>query len=106
LSRRAAINSSWTQIRAFLLSVDGRFLPGIGAPHLCVASYIRSTSARAAVACLRGPRAKEGLKAVFSVLLAVGVATVFNLDDLSWAAFSGYMVMRGSIVETIPRGLM
>jgi hypothetical protein len=55
---------------------------------------------------LRGPRAKEGLKAVFSVLLAVGVATVFNLDDLSWAAFSGYMVMRGSIVETIPRGLM
>jgi hypothetical protein len=46
---------------------------------------------------LRGPRAKEGLKAAFSVLLAEGVATVFNLDDLSWAAFSGYM--RGSSLK-------
>jgi uncharacterized membrane protein YccC len=55
---------------------------------------------------LHGPRAKEGLKAVLSVLLAVSVATVLNLDDLSWAAFSGYMVMRGSAAETIPRGLM
>ena len=55
---------------------------------------------------LHGPRAKEGLKPVLSVLLAVSVATILNLDDLFWAAFSGYMVMRGSIAETIPRGLM
>jgi uncharacterized membrane protein YccC len=55
---------------------------------------------------LRGPRAKEGLKPVLSVLLAVGIATILNLDDLFWAAFSGYMVMRGSIAETVPRGLM
>lgn len=55
---------------------------------------------------LRGPRAREALKPVLSVLLAVGVATVLNLDDLSWAAFSGYMVMRGSAADSIPRGLM
>jgi uncharacterized membrane protein YccC len=41
-----------------------------------------------------------------SVLVAVGAATILNLDDLSWAAFSGYMVMRGSVAESIPRGLM
>jgi uncharacterized membrane protein YccC len=55
---------------------------------------------------LHGPRAREPLKAVLSVLLAVTVATALRLDDLSWAAFSGYMVMRADIAESIPRGLM
>ena len=53
-----------------------------------------------------GPRAREPLKAVLSVLLAVTVAAILQLDDLSWAAFSGYMVMRADIAESIPRGLM
>ncbi|WP_249128660.1 FUSC family protein [Bradyrhizobium lablabi] len=55
---------------------------------------------------LRGPRAREAAKTVFSVLAAVAAATVLNLDDLSWAAFSGYMVMRGSFAETLPRAIM
>ena len=55
---------------------------------------------------LHGPRAREPLKAVLSVLLAVTAATLLRLDDLSWAAFSGYMVMRADIAESIPRGLM
>jgi uncharacterized membrane protein YccC len=55
---------------------------------------------------LHGPRAREPLKAVLSVLLAVTVAAALRLDDLSWAAFSGYMVMRADIAESIPRGLM
>ena len=55
---------------------------------------------------LHGPRAREPLKAVLSVLLAVTVAAILRLDDLSWAAFSGYMVMRADIAELIPRGLM
>jgi uncharacterized membrane protein YccC len=55
---------------------------------------------------LHGPRAREPLKAVLSVLLAVAVAAILRLDDLSWAAFSGYMVMRADIAESIPRGLM
>jgi uncharacterized membrane protein YccC len=55
---------------------------------------------------LHGPRAREPLKAVLSVLLAVTMAALLRLDDLSWAAFSGYMVMRADIAESIPRGLM
>jgi uncharacterized membrane protein YccC len=55
---------------------------------------------------LRGPRAREAAKTVLSVLTAVAAATVLNLDDLSWAAFSGYMVMRGSFAETFPRAIM
>src|SRR5262245_38000438 len=55
---------------------------------------------------LRGPRARGAAKAVLSVLVAVAAATILNLDDLSWAAFSGYMVMRGSVAETLPRGIM
>jgi uncharacterized membrane protein YccC len=55
---------------------------------------------------LHGPRASAALKTVLSVLLAVAAATLLRLDDLSWAAFSGYMVMRADVTETIPRGLM
>ncbi|GAB7523167.1 FUSC family protein [Paraburkholderia sp. 2C] len=54
---------------------------------------------------LHGPRAREATQAICSVLLAVAVATALHLDDLSWAAFSGYMVMRGDITQTLPRGL-
>ena len=55
---------------------------------------------------LGGPRAREAAKRVLSVLVAVATSSVLNLDDLSWAAFSGYMVMRGSFAETFRRGLM
>jgi uncharacterized membrane protein YccC len=55
---------------------------------------------------LYGPRARESQKAALSVLLAVAAATILQLDDLSWAAFSAYMVMRADVAETIPRGLM
>ncbi len=55
---------------------------------------------------LHGPAAREPTKAVLSVVLAVFVATLLQLDDLSWAAFSGFMVMRADIREAIPRGLM
>jgi hypothetical protein len=40
---------------------------------------------------LHGPGARGPLKAVLSVLVAVAAATLLQLDDLSWAAFSGYM---------------
>ena len=55
---------------------------------------------------LHGAGAREPLKAVLSVLMAVTVADALQLDDLVWAAFSGYMVMRadGSVVTR--RGLM
>jgi uncharacterized membrane protein YccC len=54
----------------------------------------------------RGAGARELLKAVLSVLVAVTLADALELDDLSWAAFSGYMVMRADTSEATRRGLM
>jgi uncharacterized membrane protein YccC len=55
---------------------------------------------------LHGAGAREPLKAVLSVLLAVALADALELDDLAWAAFSGYMVMRADVKEATQRGLM
>src|SRR5271156_2611680 len=55
---------------------------------------------------LHGAGAREPLKAVLSVLLAVTLADALELDDLVWAAFSGYMVMRADPSVAIQRGLM
>lgn len=55
---------------------------------------------------LHGKGAREPLKTVFSVLIAVAVADALELDDLSWAAFSGYMVMRVDPSVAIRRGVM
>jgi uncharacterized membrane protein YccC len=55
---------------------------------------------------LHGAGAREPLKAVLSVLMAVTLADALELDDLSWAAFSGYMVMRADASVATHRGLM
>ena len=55
---------------------------------------------------LHGAGAREPLKVVLSVLLAVTLADALELDDLAWAAFSGYMVMRSDVSESTRRGLM
>jgi uncharacterized membrane protein YccC len=55
---------------------------------------------------LHGAGAREPLKAVVSVFIAVTLADALELDDLSWAAFSGYMVMRADASEATQRGLM
>jgi uncharacterized membrane protein YccC len=55
---------------------------------------------------LHGTGAREPLKAVLSVLLAVTLADALELDDLAWAAFSGYMVMRADPSAATQRGLM
>ena len=55
---------------------------------------------------LHGAGAREPLKAVLSVLMAVTLADALELDDLVWAAFSGYMVMRADASVVTQRGLM
>lgn len=55
---------------------------------------------------LRGPRAREPLMAVLAVVLAVSAANLLRLDDLSWAAFSGYMIMRADTDVTVGRAFM
>ncbi|WP_025733669.1 FUSC family protein [Carnimonas nigrificans] len=39
-----------------------------------------------------------------SVVMAIGVATLLQLDDLVWAGFSGFMVMRTDIGVSFKRG--
>jgi uncharacterized membrane protein YccC len=55
---------------------------------------------------LHGVGAREPLKAALSVLMAVTLADALDLDDLVWAAFSGYMVMRADPWEATQRGVM
>lgn len=48
---------------------------------------------------------REPLKAVLSVLLATFVASAMHLPDIIWAALSGFLVMRSSLAESLPRAL-
>lgn len=43
---------------------------------------------------------------VASVLLAILIAHLLGATHISWAAFAGYMVMRGHAVETLMRGAL
>jgi len=51
-------------------------------------------------------RAVDGVECVASVLLAILVAHAIGATNVSWAAFAGYMVMRGHVLETVQRGLL
>src|SRR5579875_1515865 len=46
---------------------------------------------------------REPLKAVLSVLLATFVASAMHLPDVVWAALSGFLVMRGSLADSLAR---
>ncbi|GAB0115069.1 FUSC family protein [Acidisoma sp. C75] len=48
---------------------------------------------------------REPLKAVCSVLLATYTAAAMHLPDVIWAALSGFLVMRSSLSESLPRAL-
>lgn len=51
------------------------------------------------------PRTVDEIECVLSVLLAIAIAHWLNATHVSWAAYAGYMVMRGHIAETLSRGL-
>lgn len=48
----------------------------------------------------------DELECVASVLLAIVFGHLADARNISWAAFSGYMLMRGHISETLLRGLL
>jgi len=52
-----------------------------------------------------GPRMVDELECVASVLLAILLGHLAGARNVSWAAFSGYMVMRGQVTESLRRGL-
>ena len=51
-------------------------------------------------------RRVDELECVASVLLAILFAHLIGATNVSWAAFSGYMVMRGHAAESFLRGLL
>jgi uncharacterized membrane protein YccC len=55
------------------------------------------------LAAFDGRRVDE-LECVVSVLLAIAFAHAIKAENTWWAAFSGYMVMRGHIAESVLRG--
>lgn len=53
-----------------------------------------------------GPRMVDEAECVCSVLLAILLAHLIGATNVSWAAFSGYMVMRGHVAESLLRGIL
>lgn len=53
-----------------------------------------------------GPRMVDEFECVASVLLAIVFGHLADVENYSWAAFSGYMVMRGHISESLLRGVL
>lgn len=52
----------------------------------------------------RGSRRVDVIECVVSVLLAIILAHLVQASHVAWAAFSGFMVMRGHVAETLLRG--
>lgn len=53
-----------------------------------------------------GPRMVDEIECVLSVALAIVLGHLFGAKNISWAAFSGYMVMRGHVSESLRRGIL
>jgi len=53
-----------------------------------------------------GPRLVDELECVASVLLAIAFAHALDVRNVSWAAFSAYMVMRGHVAQSLLRGIL
>src|ERR1700744_361969 len=48
----------------------------------------------------------DELECSLSVLLAIVFAHLLGATNVSWAAYSGYMVMRGHVAESTVRGIL
>lgn len=53
-----------------------------------------------------GPRLVDEIECMLSVLLAILLAHWIGARNVSWAAFSGYMVMRGHVADSLLRGVL
>src|SRR3954466_6404883 len=53
-----------------------------------------------------GGRMIDEIECVCSVLLAIVFSHAIGAENVGWAAFSGYMVMRSHVVESFTRGML
>lgn len=66
----------------------------------------RRFAAEAKALVTPGPRMVDEIECVASVLLAIGLGHLADVQNISWAAFSGYMVMRGQLSVSVLRGVL
>jgi len=74
--------------------------------HEAIASMREQLAAEAKVFITPGPRMVDEIECVLSVLLAIVLGHLIGAKNISWAAFSGYMVMRGHVSESVRRGVL
>jgi uncharacterized membrane protein YccC len=53
-----------------------------------------------------GPRMIDELECVCSVLLAIAFSHLIGAENVGWAAFSGYVVMRSHVAQSLTRGVL
>ncbi|MDB5736569.1 MAG: hypothetical protein JWO65_237, partial [Sphingomonas bacterium] len=53
-----------------------------------------------------GPRMVDEFECVLSVLLAILFAHLVGATNVAWAAFTGFVLMRGHVSETLLRGVL
>eukprot|EP01037_Dinobryon_pediforme_P045531 gene45531-58106_t len=53
-----------------------------------------------------GPRMIDELECVTSVALAILLAHAIGAHSVAWAAFTGFVLMRGHVAQTLLRGLL
>jgi uncharacterized membrane protein YccC len=53
-----------------------------------------------------GPRMVDEAECVLSVMLAILLAHAIGAHNISWAAFTGFVLMRGRVAETLLRGVL
>lgn len=70
------------------------------------AGFANRLAAGAKTAFMPGPRMVDEAECVVSVLLAILFGHLVGAQNIAWAAFSGYMVMRGHVAETFLRGAL
>lgn len=71
-----------------------------------IAAWRRRVAGEARAIVTPGPRMVDELECVASVLLAIALGHLADVKNISWAAFSGYMVMRGHVSESLLRGVL
>jgi uncharacterized membrane protein YccC len=74
--------------------------------HEAIASVRSRLAAEAKSFLTPGPRMVDEIECVLSVLLAIVLGQLVGAKNISWAAFSGFMVMRGHVSESLRRGIL
>ncbi|WP_236697370.1 FUSC family protein [Sphingomonas sp. Leaf357] len=78
-------------------------MEGLRAPLLRAANRMRDALVTFVTP---GPRMIDEIECVASVLLAIALAHLIGAKSVAWAAFTGFVLMRGHVSQTMLRGLM